>query len=226
MKHLPKPEVNYLLLRPNNLNSPDFRHLWYLVFWPVYGIVFLILERFNPVEYYYPMHCALDDLIPFCEWFLIPYLLWFVFLAGAHVYTLFYDRECFKKLMKFLIITYGIATVVYILFPNCQNLRPEEFARDNIGTRFMAWFYTFDTNTNVCPSLHVVGSVAVMLTVFYAKGLGKPWMNWTAVVMTVLISLSTVFLKQHSALDILAAVVVCAVAYPFSFMPKKRKQTE
>lgn len=31
------------------------------------------------------MHCPLDDRIPFCELFLIPYLFWFIFLVGIHL---------------------------------------------------------------------------------------------------------------------------------------------
>ena len=35
--------------------------------------------------------------------------------------------------------------------------------------------------------------------------------------MAVLISLSTVFLKQHSVLDVLAGLAVCAAAYPLIY---------
>lgn len=213
--------VDYRKLTLSNINSPEYRHLKLLLYWPIYGLAFMYLERFSPVTDYFPMHCALDDWIPFCELFVIPYLLWFVALFAIHAYTLFYDVETFKKLMKFIIITYSISTVIYFIFPNCQNLRPEEFARDNIFTRFMAMFYQFDTNTNVFPSLHVVGSVAVALGTWYAKGLQKRWIKVSVVILAVLISISTVFLKQHSALDILGAIIVCLVAYPFSFYTRK-----
>ena len=41
-----------------------------LLFWPVFGLLFSYAERFYPVAHYFEMHCALDDLIPFNEWFL------------------------------------------------------------------------------------------------------------------------------------------------------------
>ena len=31
------------------------------------------------------MHVALDDYIPFCEYFVIPYLMWFLYVGGAIV---------------------------------------------------------------------------------------------------------------------------------------------
>ena len=66
-------------------------YVWLLLFWPVFGLLFSYAERFYPVAHYFEMHCALDDLIPFNEWFLIPYLFWFVYLIGAVAYTFFFD---------------------------------------------------------------------------------------------------------------------------------------
>ena len=103
------------------------------------------MERLWVRETYYPISCSLDNLIPFCEFFLIPYLFWFVFLVGIHIYTLLYDVESFRRLMKFIMLTYSTAMVIYILFPNCQELRPVVFERDNIFTQFLEGFYQFDT---------------------------------------------------------------------------------
>ena len=91
-----------------------------------------------------------------------------------------------------------------------------EFERDNFLTRFMAGYYAFDTNTNVCPSIHVTGSLAVMFTSFHCKDFGKG-MKVTFAVTGVLIAISTVFVKQHSILDLLAALPFCAVAYALCF---------
>ena len=73
------------------------------------------------------MHCALDDLIPFNEWFLIPYLFWFVYLIGAVAYTFFFDVPGFRRMMRFVMITYSVTLIIYFLFPTCQMLRPEVF---------------------------------------------------------------------------------------------------
>lgn len=52
----------------------------------------------------YRRHCALDDVIPFCEYFLIPYLFWFAFLVGMHLYTLLYDTETLRRMMRYIIL--------------------------------------------------------------------------------------------------------------------------
>ena len=208
--------VDYRQFRFSKLNTPEFEHLKYLLFWPVYGLMFLTVERLWIRDSYTPVHCALDDAIPFCELFLIPYLFWFVFLVGMLLYTLLRDTEAFKRMMRFIILSYTAAILIYMLFPNCQQLRPQAFERDNLFTRFIARFYEFDTNTNVCPSIHVIGSAAVMFAAWDSRDFKTPVWRLAFSVTAVLISVSTVFIKQHSVLDLLAAVPLCIVAWLFA----------
>ena len=204
-----KPEVNYREFRIHKLNTPEFSHVRLLLYWPIFGLLFLFLERLQPQRNYYPVYCGLDDIIPFCEWALIPYLFWFVFLIGTLVYTFFVDVPAFRRMMYFVIVTYTITVLIYLFFPTCQNLRPEAFVRNNLLTRFIELFYSFDTNTNVCPSLHVIGSVAAMFGLWDCKALQSVGWKIAATSIAVCISLSTVFMKQHSIMDVLAALPVC-----------------
>ena len=215
--------VDYRKFRFHKINTPEFEHLKYLSYWLVFGVFFFVVERVWIRKDYYPIYCPLDDAIPFCEYFLVPYLFWFVFLVGIHIYTLLYDTESFKRLMKFIIISYSMAMLIYILFPNCQELRPVVFERDNIFTRFIEGFYQFDTNTNVCPSIHVIGSVAVMLCAWHSKHFSTVGWRITFSMVALLISVSTVFLKQHSVLDILVAIPICVIAYMMSYQKRKEK---
>lgn len=205
--------VDYRRFRWNKLNDPEFSHLRYLLFWPIFGVLFSIIERVWVRPVYHPVSCALDDWIPFCELFLVPYLFWFVYLIGMHIYILLFDTVAFCHMMRFIILTYSIALAIYVVFPNCQMLRPLEFERDNLLTQFMAAFYQFDTNTNVCPSIHVIGSAAVMFCAGHSRHLSTTGWRLFFVAVTVLIALSTVFLKQHSVVDVLAAVPVCVLGY-------------
>lgn len=177
------------------------------------------------VAHYINMHCALDDLIPFNEWFLIPYMFWFVYLIGAVAYTFFFDVPGFRRMMRFVMITYSVTLIIYFLFPTCQMLRPEVFPRDNALTRFIAGFYVFDTNTNVCPSLHVIGSMAAFFAFWYAPIFSKRGWRIASAVAAFFISISTVFMKQHSILDVAAAIPLCAIGYYFAYVrtPKKSR---
>ncbi len=203
----------YKDLRFNNINSPKYKHLLLLIYWPIFGIVFRLLEAWEnrpwtPIEWK-----AVDSAIPFCEIFLIPYMFWFVYLIGIHIYTLLTDIKGFKRVMWFIILTYSFCALVYLVFPNCQELRPPEFERDNFLTRFMADFYKFDTNTNVFPSMHVTGALAVHFALWNDKKFAKPIWKIIYTIITVSICASTVFLKQHSILDVFPALAVSFLSY-------------
>ena len=199
-----------------NITSEKYRHLFLVLFWPVYLTLFILTEKYIiPV---YEVYCPLDDLIPFCEFFVIPYFTWYAMLAFVSLYELFFDVEAFKKLYKFFCITSAITFSIFILFPNVQNLRPTEFARDNILVDAMKNIYAIDTNTNVCPSIHVVFSVGMLFSLWNSKHFGTVIWRIVFTVITVLICVSTVFLKQHSAIDIAAGVSLCFAVFPFIFL--------
>ncbi len=221
----------YRDLRPSNLTSPKFRHIWLLLFWCIFGIAFALVEK-SDRNWTYVEWPWLDDLIPFCELFVFPYIFWFVFLAGTVAFTLLFDVGAFRKMMYFIMITYTVTLIIYVIWPTAQGLRPDiaTLGRDNFLTRFMAGFYDYDTHTNVCPSIHVLGSVASLVASWHTpffKSRGWQIFFW---VSTVLISLSTVFLKQHSIIDVFAAIALCAVAYPFAChgdrIFRRKKQSE
>lgn len=223
--------INYGDLRLGNIFSEKFRHLLLLLYWPLYMVIFSFLENgygkyvTSLGKEYHVMYCPLDDMIPFNELFLIPYLFWFLYIVIALAHTLFYDVETFKKLMYFIIITYSVALISYFVFPTIQLLRPASFERQNALTEFMRWFYSYDTNTNVCPSVHVLGSIASTIGLVYAKGVSRG-IKISAHIMNVLICLSTVFLKQHSVIDVLAALPLALFAYLICFKFKGIKKSD
>ena len=211
--------VDYRKLRPNNLNSEQFKHLWLVIFWPIFGVFFMGVERLGFNSNYVPVYSPLDDLIPFNELFVIPYLFWFVYLTGVVVFTGFFEVKAVKRVMLFIIVSFSCTMLIYLVYPTCQELRPMAFERDNILTRFMEGFYQFDTNTNVFPSLHVTGSVAGMLGFCDTKYFRSAGWKIGNVIVTVLISMSTVFLKQHSILDVFGAIPVCLLGWYIAYCP-------
>ena len=122
-----------------------------------------------------------------------------------------YDIPNFRRLQVFIMVTQALAMAAYILFPTRQDLRPEVFPRDNFFTDCVALLYRVDTNTGVCPSLHVAYSVGIA-SVWLQKRDAKVLWKAFVVVAVVLICLSTLFIKQHSVVDLLAALPVCLVA--------------
>lgn len=214
---------NYRNLRFSNINTPEFSHLKLLLFWPIFGILFLLVERVIPLQFH-EVYCSIDDLIPFCEYFVIPYYMWFAFLIGMSLYLLLEDIPGFRKYMLFIMVSYFTTIVIYLIYPTCQTLRPIEFTRDNIFTSIVSYLYNFDTNTNVCPSIHVLGMMAVTFAGLRTPRLqGVGWkIFW--IISAIFVCLSTVFLKQHSIIDVIAALILTLPTYWLVYkLPLHRK---
>ena len=188
-----------------------------LLFWPVYGLAFFALEWLIPRDYYRPMYHPVDDLIPFNEWFVIPYVFWYIYMMGSVAYTLFRDREAFRRMMHFYMIVFGVSTVVFFLYPTCQNFRPAAFPRDNFLTRTMGLLYSMDTNTNVCPSLHVSGAIGAALGFVATKRFSTRGWKIINTLIAASICASTVFVKQHSVIDVFWGLVLSWAAWRLAF---------
>ena len=206
-----QPVVDYREFRLSKLNDPQFSHLKLLGGWIFYFVMYFITENLIPYENCHVIHCALDDMIPFSEYFLLAYCGWYFLVFGSLLYFLLYNVEAFKKLQTFIIITQVIAMTVYIIYPSRQDLRPETFVNDNFLTHLMAFIYAFDTPTGVCPSLHVAYSMGIA-SVWCKRRNTSPVWKVLVVCATVMISISVTFVKQHSAVDILAALPVGLLA--------------
>jgi len=222
------PVVDYRKLRLSNITSPQYRHVLLLLGWVGYFLGYVLTENLIPESKCHEVWCYLDDVIPFCEWFIIPYVAWYVFVAGSLLIFLFYNVENFKGLQTYLIITQAIAVVIYIVWPSKQGLRPDldTLGRENILTWLVGKIYGADTPTGVCPSMHVAFSLGVASA--WLKEKRATWYVKTgAVVFALIVCMSVAFTKQHSVVDIFAAIPVCVVAEIFAFRKyyKNRKVT-
>lgn len=179
-----------------------------MAYLPIHFIWYFILEKVNVTDYAV-VHSALDDVIPFCEWFIFPYLSWFLYMLIPGVYFLIKDPEAFENYMLSLLIGFFFSMLIITVYPTGQELRPDITGEGNAAMWIVNFIYNFDTNTNVFPSMHVVGAVAVAFGLAKSKSLGGKKLlqvfNW---ILCVTIIMATVFLKQHSALDILGALIV------------------
>ena len=100
-----KPVVDYRQFRLRRLNEPQFSHLKYLLGWVGYFLLYLLTENLIPASACYPVHSWLDDVIPFCEWFVIPYVGWYLLVVATLLYFALYNTEGFKRFQTFIIVT-------------------------------------------------------------------------------------------------------------------------
>ena len=197
---------------------------WYVLFVPAYLLCFSLVERLVPSSAdYWVVWCPLDDCIPFLEGFVVPYCLWYPLLVFTGLYLMFLDVPEFKRYMQFLILGFGFALVFGLIVPNGQNLRPAVFPRENVFTWVIGRLYAADTNTNVLPSMHATGSVACAVAASLSRRLRK-WFFWPIALLAVAICAATVCIKQHSILDVFAAIAVSFVIWCVLYLRKDLKE--
>ena len=183
----------------------------------VYAFIYLIwfsyLERTvqNPQTI---IHMKWDDMIPFCEVFVIPYYLWFGYVSIVVLYLLFKNKQDYYRACTFLFTGMTIFLLVSTLWPNGHHLRPAVMPRDNIFTTMVAALYKADTPTNLWPSIHVYNSIGIYLAVIKSPEFkNRKTVRLLTGILTVSIILSTMFIKQHSAFDVFTAFLLSGVMY-------------
>lgn len=177
-----------------------------VAFMVFYMIWFHALEiRSNVV--FHIVHCPLDDLIPFCPYFIIPYLSWFLFVPAIVLFILLTDEAAYHRLSIVLMAGMLFFLIFSTLYPTILYLRPSVMPNNGIFCRAVARLYSTDTPTNVSPSVHVYNTLAVLWSLLESRK--KPARNRmlriVSICIAVLIILSTVFLRQHSVIDLLEA---------------------
>jgi membrane-associated phospholipid phosphatase len=181
----------------------------------VYLLSFMLIEQWNRLHYTV-IHTNVDDMIPFSPVFVIPYMLWFPYVTVFCVFLLLKNEEFYHRLCTTLVIGMTIFIVVSIIFPNIHLLRPETMPADNVFTRMISRLYRIDTPTNLTPSIHVFNSLAIIAAAWewnWHTDDGHVYSNpvrrfWRAVitVIGILITLSTMLIKQHSFSDVVIAI--------------------
>lgn len=191
-----------------------YRHaVWFLFYCIFYLTAFRAVEDAGHVHFHI-IHTWLDEQIPFCRYFIVPYFLWFG-LIGAGV-TWFVmkcrDRNEYYKLISMLMMGMTIFIVVSVVYPNKLDLRPAAVEGNDVFASLVRYLYSTDTPTNVLPSIHVYNSMAVCYAVNGNVDLRKKkWIIAGTDVLTLLIVLSTMFLKQHSVIDVSMGIVMSVV---------------
>lgn len=195
-----------------------YRHALPLI---IYGIIYLAwfshLEQ-TVTSHYQVIHVALDDHIPFCEIFVVPYLLWFAYVSVVVMYFFFRDKDGYFRTCTFLFTGMTIFLLVSTVWPNGHHLRPYIMPRDNVFTRLVTILYRSDTPTNLWPSIHVYNSLGCHIAVMRSKHLEKhKGIRIVSLVLCVSIIMSTMFIKQHSAYDVVTAFILAGVMYGIAY---------
>ena len=198
----------------------NYKHIWLLGYAFIYIPWFLYLEKTVTSDYHL-IYNKLDDYIPFNEYFIVPYLLWFFYVACTLIFFFFKSTSDYYKTCAFLFIGMTISLIVCTIYPNGTNLRPIIDADKNIFTAMVTKLYSKDTCTNVLPSIHVFNSIVIHNSIIHSPLLKKyKKLKCASFILMVLICIATVTLKQHSIVDVIASIIMFCILYPLIYRTK------
>ncbi len=184
-----------------------------LVYMVIYMTWFTILEK-NITTDFHLIHMKIDDYIPFIEYFIIPYDIWFFYVGCTLCFLAFFDEAEYARTCWFICFGMTLFLIISTIYPNGHDLRPTVMPRDNFFTRLVVSLQATDTPTNLFPSIHVFNSIGMHLGLHRTKALEKhKWVRVLSFLLCTGIILATVFIKQHSVFDVITAFICFGIFY-------------
>lgn len=182
----------------------DFRYgLLSICTIPLLNSVYLILN--GKARVVYNLTSSLDQRIPFVKAFILPYSMWYPFIITSLLYLFYKDRKVFYKTIISIDLGLICCYVIYILFQTTVP-RPILYGND-IFTKLVQLTYFLDEPFNCLPSIHVLTSFLVM-NAYYKSKMDKTLVKYLVFFMGGTIIVSTLFVKQHIIVDLIAAVML------------------
>lgn len=196
----------------NKIRSVNDRYLIYAgICWLIYLILFFSLKHFILPQFF--IYSWIDDYIPFIKWFFIPYCLWYVYMFAVLIYFNRVSLIDFVRLQSYIFIGFGICLIVYAIYPNAISFRPNILKTDPI-TSLMSAMYSIDSSTMVTPSMHVFSTTAIHISLTKCKKTrSNKALITSSLILAILICSSTVFVKQHSIIDIFWGLALAFILY-------------
>lgn len=170
---------------------------------------YFIVKKF--IGSYHLISSPLDDKIPLIPLFIIFYSIWYPYLFVVYYFIYKKDKDKFKRLINKSIICILIADLCFIIYPTMVS-RPPINSYNSLISLMLYITYTTDIPVNCFPSLHCIFAFLVMYAVTFDKNMNKLFRIIVGIISP-LIVLSTLFVKQHALVDVLGAITISWIIY-------------
>lgn len=183
----------------------------------LFGLFFILSFLYFFTQYinteYHSIYSRLDSYIPFMPIFILPYIVWYVYVPLPMIYTCFKNKSLFFKQITALFLGAAISIIIFIIYPTKIDFRPSVD-----GGGFLNYLcrliYANDKPVNVFPSLHAYEATIIHLITFKNTEYKNLYLlRACSAVIMVFICLSTVFVKQHSVIDLFAGCILAVLVY-------------
>lgn len=175
---------------------------------PVLNVFYVLLN--NGEGEVHSLMTDLDRSIPLVEGFVIPYVIWYPFIAITMLYLCIKDRKNYFVTLVSYVLGLIVCYVTYVLFQT--HVPRPVLVDDGFFTQILKLVYRHDQPFNAFPSIHVLSCYLMMKAIHMSTV--KNWRNQLVIhSLSVTIIFSTLFVKQHVILDVVAGILVAELLY-------------
>mgnify|MGYP002586420116 FL=1 len=173
------------------------------------AFLYFIVKQFIPS--YHLITLNIDDKMLLVPFFIIFYSIWYPYLFVVFYFIFKKDKGKFKSLIKKSILCAVIADLCFVIYPTMVS-RPEVNGFNSLVSLMLYITYITDIPVNCFPSLHCTFALLVMYAVTFDKNMNKVFRIIVGIISP-LICLSTVLVKQHSVIDVVGALFLSCIIY-------------
>lgn len=156
------------------------------------------------------VHSSLDDKIPYLSFFIVFYISWYLLLVLFPLFIANYSKDRFYEYNLCILINAVISLMVFLLFPT--QIPRYVITSNGFFDFIVKAIYYFDTPTVCLPSLHASVCFLVIYFCIFTKEMPKKYRILLSI-LSVLIILSTLFVKQHVVYDVVLSFVITLTVY-------------
>ena len=190
---------------------PFYGWMSVIIMFAVNNIAFQATRLVNKGWHHYDFSTPLDDRIPLVTWFVIIY----VILAYAQWIYGFYLAARERKPICYEV--YGAEITAKVICLICFLVIPTTMVRHDLTatdflSRWVQSVYNIDAADNLFPSIHCLESYVLTRGAFKMERC-PAWYKWGSIPVTILVFLSTLFMRQHVIADVISAVAAVEIGF-------------
>lgn len=187
------------------MNKKDIKVILKIIGLIIFQSGMYLLAKLSPFSVHL-LKSKIDDNIPFISHFIYFYISWYLMLVLIPFIFYKKDEKCFRNYMICSNVSIIIAFIIYFLYPT-------SIIRSTIPLTGFSGFiteiiYTIDTPILNCfPSMHCQLCFIYIFSILSCKNISKK-AKFGIILWSLLVVVSTLFVKQHVLLDVISAFVL------------------
>ena len=173
----------------------------------IFESIFYLLAKLTPIDSFL-LTSSIDNKIPLIEEFIYPYIGWYLMLFIVPYIIYCKNKEKFYEYVTIFMGCVIVSSIIFFLFPT-TIVRGDILVND-VTTFILKFIYLTDTPAlNCLPSMHCA---ICFVFIYSCLNLDLKWYyKLLIIILSLLVIVSTLFIKQHVIWDVLGAFILVIV---------------